>query len=86
MLAPARLSASGRRPRTFSTPQSLRDAVVRALRQSGHADLQNLEVNERDGSVRLSGVVQSYFAKQTAQIIAVHVPGICQLDNEISVA
>jgi osmotically-inducible protein OsmY len=83
MLAPVRVSTDGRRPR--ATPQPLRASVLRALQQTGHGDLQHIDVTESNGRVHLTGTVRSFFAKQTAQITAAAVPGIRRVENHILV-
>lgn len=70
-------------------PRAAGDAlsiIVEAqLRRSGHYDLRQLEVDERDGHVHLSGRVRTYYAKQLAQTIALSVEGVSTVENEVVV-
>lgn len=65
---------------------SVCDAVRRVLRDSGYADLQRVAVSESSGSVRLHGVVRTFYVKQHAQTLAMSVNGVVRLENEVVVA
>jgi hypothetical protein len=71
--------------RRCATTYRLKNAVAHLLRQTGHADLQNLQITQSQGCVRLSGTVRSYFAKQLAQVVAASVTGVKLVRNEIHV-
>lgn len=60
--------------------------ILIALRKTGHADLQSVDVHVADGLVRLSGTVSSYFSKQTAQVVSAAAADSRHIDNAISVA
>jgi osmotically-inducible protein OsmY len=60
-------------------------AVERQLRQTGHPDLQHVQLSESAGCVHRRGTVQSFFAKQMAQVVAASVPGVTLIRNELSV-
>lgn len=64
---------------------SVCDAVRRVLRDSGHGELQRIAVSEASGSVRLDGVVRTFYVKQQAQTLAMSVDGVTRLENEVVV-
>jgi osmotically-inducible protein OsmY len=66
--------------RTLSERRVVR-RVADALRRSGQADLSGLRVDARAGQVYLSGSVRSWHAKQLAQELAMHVPGVRRVHN-----
>ncbi len=76
----------------LSTPKAIatRDVellneVIRALRDSGRFDLNDLQVDIRNGVALLCGQVASYYLKQTAQTIVMPVRGVRGVSNEIVV-
>jgi osmotically-inducible protein OsmY len=75
----------------FQRPHSraarpLSDTVRSVLRDSGYGDLQGIAVSESSGSVRLDGVVRTFYVKQQAQTLAMSVDGVTRLENEVVVA
>jgi osmotically-inducible protein OsmY len=87
-LAPARFDSSHRR----STPSHagvahlpLRETVEQQLRQTDLGDLRHVQISESNGRVHLRGTVQSFYAKQTAQVVAASVPGVTLIRNELVV-
>lgn len=62
------------------------DVVRSVLKDSGFVDLQRISVSESAGSVRLEGVVRTFYVKQQAQTLAMRVDGVTRLENEVVVA
>jgi osmotically-inducible protein OsmY len=85
MLAPARPPVAGHRPRALRSSEALQKAIVNALRETGRADLQSVHVQVANEQVRLTGLVQSYYAKQTAQVVAMSVADRGHLENDLNV-
>jgi osmotically-inducible protein OsmY len=86
--APARFDSSRRRSthsHSGDAHRPLREIVERRLRQTGLLDLQQVQLSESNGCVHLRGTVQSYYAKQTAQVVAASVPGVTLIRNELAV-
>ncbi len=69
------------------SPQSttLAHEVSQHFFGSGHLRLRSVKVAEDHGSVVLSGRVPSFYLKQLAQSIAVTVPGVGAIQNELTV-
>jgi osmotically-inducible protein OsmY len=63
----------------------LAERVERALRISGYAPLRAIEVTVCAGVVILRGQVSSYHMKQLAQVIAMDVPVVRELRNDVEV-
>jgi osmotically-inducible protein OsmY len=63
----------------------LADAVRSALAQTRHGWLLRVVVVSEGGRVVLQGKVPSYYLKQVAQTIAMAVPGVEVLRNELRV-
>ena len=60
-------------------------AISEALRQTGYGQLRMLDLRRDGDSVVLAGRVPTYFLKQLAQSVAMGVPGVGRVDNEIRV-
>ena len=63
----------------------LDERVERALRATGYLALRALEITSRDRRVVLKGRVPSYHLKRVAQAVALAVPGVRQVRNDLDV-
>jgi osmotically-inducible protein OsmY len=63
----------------------LAERVERALRATGYGPLRGIEVVAHVRVVTLAGRVPSYYLKQVAQAIALSVPGVDQVRNDLEV-
>jgi osmotically-inducible protein OsmY len=63
----------------------LDERVERALRATGYLALRTLEITTRDHRVVLRGKVPSYHLKRIAQAVALAVPGVRQVRNDLDV-
>jgi osmotically-inducible protein OsmY len=61
------------------------DAILAALDKTGHGWLRRIVVTAEGGSIVLRGRVPSFYLKQMAQVIALAVPGVAVLRNELQV-
>lgn len=59
--------------------------VERALHATGYGPLRRIEVSVQARLVILAGRVSSYYLKQIAQTVALAVPGIHHVRNELEV-
>jgi osmotically-inducible protein OsmY len=74
------------RPRTQSLEdRRLAERVECALRSTGYGRLRNIGVNAQARGVILAGRVPSYYLKQVAQAVALAVPGVHQVRNDLEV-
>ena len=64
----------------------LTEGVARALSATGYPSLRTVDVSVCDGQVVLRGRIHSYYMKQVAQAVALAVPGVLGLRNELDVA
>src|SRR5262245_50489770 len=60
--------------------------VAARLRLSGYPSLYGLQCDLRDDVFVLSGAVPTYHLKQLAQVLALHTPGVRQVENCLTVA
>lgn len=67
------------------SPPDVGYRVRLTLGRAPYAILSQLEVDEVDGTVVLSGTVTSYYMKQVAQAVASSVDGVRRLDNQVDV-
>jgi osmotically-inducible protein OsmY len=75
---------------TLLPSQSLEDlhvaeGVGRALCATGYPALRTIEVSVCSGQAVLRGRIRSYYMKQVAQAVALAVPGVVGLCNELEV-
>jgi osmotically-inducible protein OsmY len=63
----------------------LAEGVARALRATGYGPLRDVEVTVHARLVILAGRMPSYHMKQVAQTIALAVPGVHQVQNDLQV-
>jgi hypothetical protein len=63
----------------------LAERVARALAATGYPSLRTLDVTAGNRVAFLQGRVPSYYMKQVAQAVVLHVPGIRELRNELEV-
>lgn len=73
-----------RRPRCHN-PQVAQAAIQDALHLAGYGELRRVQVECDCDAVTISGRVPTYYLKQLAQSIALDVPGIGQIRNELHV-
>lgn len=76
--------------RTFQSmrrhdPQEAQAAIQQALHLAGYGELRRVGVECNGGAITISGRVPTYYLKQLAQNIALNVPGIGQVNNELHV-
>jgi hypothetical protein len=64
---------------------SLEIQVLRTFEQLGYPQLQAVVCESNGDQVTLSGVLDSYYLKQVAQSVAVKIPGVNSVDNQITV-
>jgi osmotically-inducible protein OsmY len=67
------------------TEPSLAERVERALRATGYPALRTIDVSVRGRLVVLQGRVPSYYMKQMAQAIAMAIPAVQELRNDVDV-
>ena len=65
--------------------QAIQAAVQEALHLAGYGELRRVQVECDGESVTISGRVPTYYLKQLAQNIALDVPGIEHIRNELDV-
>lgn len=71
---------------TVSTSDlKLNYAVEQALRNTGQRVLRQLHVDVDNGTVTLTGSVNSFFLKQLAQTAVLKLDGMKRLDNKLDV-
>jgi osmotically-inducible protein OsmY len=63
----------------------LAERVARALGATGYPSLRRIEVSVGNRLAFLQGQVPSYYMKQVAQAVALNVPGVQELRNELEV-
>jgi osmotically-inducible protein OsmY len=59
--------------------------AAEALKRSAHPALRQLDVQETDSTIVLTGCVSSYYLKQLAQEAVMPVRGVRQLLNQVTV-
>jgi osmotically-inducible protein OsmY len=64
---------------------SLADRIEQAFKASGYLVLRTLAIAVHGQNVVLQGRVPSYYMKQLAQAIALKIPGVQELCNEVKV-
>ena len=57
--------------------------VEKALCATGYPALRKIGVSQRGSAVILAGAVPRYYFKQVAQSVALAVPGVAELQNDI---
>ena len=73
------------RPIEDIQPQTIAQLTRRAFEQLGYQQLSLVECLEEDGLLVLRGRLNSFYLKQVAQSVAVKVPGVQTVRNEIEV-
>ncbi len=66
-------------------PQAIQAAVQEALHLAGYGELRRVAVECDGGAITIVGGVPTYYLKQLAQNIALDVPGIERVRNELHV-
>ncbi len=59
--------------------------VAARLRRSPYPLLRDVKCESRDGITVLSGTVPSFHLKQLAQALALHTPGVREIENRLHV-
>lgn len=77
--------AVSERSESGAGPLPLADVVRDALAQTRRSWLQRVVVTAEGGTVVLQGQVPSYYLKQMAQAIALALPGVERVRNELRV-
>jgi osmotically-inducible protein OsmY len=72
--------------RIMDQDQALCERVSTALRRDPYLARRNLRFESLDGTIRLSGVVQSYYQKQMAQEVVRRIDGVALVENALEVA
>jgi osmotically-inducible protein OsmY len=67
------------------TDEMILKLVYQALHASGYQQLRNLQANCHSGRVTLQGHLPTYYLKQVAQVAALSVDGVRDLDNDLKV-
>lgn len=67
------------------TERRLANDVVSALQNTGYLQLQDLEVLVDGHGVRLRGTLPSFYLRQKAHHIALRVPGVLNLVDDVDV-
>lgn len=62
------------------------DDIRLAFRNSGYHELQQVELEIKDGDVHLTGVLPTHYCRQVAQLSVMRVPGVATVNNAIKVA
>jgi osmotically-inducible protein OsmY len=73
------------RPATAATDEALKDRVGRALLLDSLVNRFDVHVTALDGRVYLTGEVDSRVARERAGIVASRVPGVVEVDNDLTV-
>ena len=68
-----------------STALSLEDRVRLSFEQMGYPQLNAIKCTADGDRMLLTGVLRSYYLKQVAQSVAVKIPGVREVRNEIEV-
>jgi osmotically-inducible protein OsmY len=86
-LAPEpRPSFRGRGPKNYQrTDERIREDVCERLTYDERVDATDIDVDVREGVVRLSGTVDDRYAKRLAEDVAESVRGIRDVENQIRV-
>ncbi len=69
----------------MSTTASVVQQAAEALKRSAHPALRQLEVEENESTIVISGRVSSYYLKQLAQETIMPVRGARELRNQVTV-
>lgn len=68
-----------------SADLNMASRIDRALRATGYTSLRNVRIGVATGSVILRGRVSTYYLKQVAQVVALGIPGVKKVQNELDV-
>ncbi|MDG1875172.1 MAG: BON domain-containing protein [Mariniblastus sp.] len=68
-----------------STTLSLEDRVRISFEQLGYPQLNAIKCSADGDQMLLSGVLNSFYLKQVAQSVAVKIPGVRSVSNQIEV-
>jgi len=73
-------------PPRFISDERMAQTVVSAIRRAGVRALPGLAIVANDGCITLQGQARSFYEKQLVLHAARHVPGVCEVVDEIDVA
>ena len=77
---------SGRGPKGYRrSDERIREDVCETLERDAHIDASEIEVSVRDRVVTLSGKIESRFAKRHAEDLIENLPGVHDIQNDLSV-
>ncbi len=79
------LSASGASSTLGDSEVSLEDRIRISFEQLGYPQLSAIQCTAEGDQLRLTGVLNSFYLKQVAQSVAVKIPGVRLVHNEIEV-
>ncbi|MBN1909237.1 MAG: BON domain-containing protein [Pirellulales bacterium] len=71
--------------RAGKSPDAALGEVRRRFTEASYTVLRQVDVQRRNGSIVLCGRVPSYHMKQIAQVMAMAVPAVRQVENRIEV-
>lgn len=83
--APRQFESKTFRSLRQTDPQIVQTAIRAALHLAGHCELRRVQVEFDGDAVTISGRVPTFYLKQLAQNIALNVPGIERIHNELQV-
>ncbi len=82
----ADMTDSKSKPNRVPPPKlSLVDRLRESFEQLGYPQLNAVECSSEGDELRLSGELNSFYLKQVAQSVAVKIPGVREVHNEIKV-
>jgi osmotically-inducible protein OsmY len=83
--APQQFDAITSKTPRCQNPQAIQAAIQDGLDLTGYSELRLVQVEFDDGAVTITGQVPTYYLKQLAQNVALNLPGIEQIHNELHV-
>ncbi|MDO8578067.1 MAG: BON domain-containing protein [Dehalococcoidales bacterium] len=73
------------KPSPRPAPTDIRGKIESAFQRHALLDARRVAVQISDGKVTLEGTVHSYAEKKAAELAACSAPGICEVENNISI-
>ena len=73
------------KPATKEMPSEIRAKIETAFRRHALLDARRVAIQVSDGKVILDGSVHSFAEKKEAELAACSAPGICEVENNISI-
>jgi hypothetical protein len=65
--------------------RSLGEAIAAAYKESGYGELEGLDIHTDGNRVVISGKVSSFFVRQKAECIGLHLAGLGNLESHVQV-